>query len=736
MPVPHETVELVKRRRQVASWPKAQPALAVALAVSLAFFESDALALGFGEPQVSSALGQPLRMRIPLRVERDVDLSSQCVRLISGDAGDPMPSLTQARLTLEENGDERALRLESMLPVNEPILRVTVEAGCLQRVRREFVLLLDPPETATPNIVAGPVPALPASALPTMAGAAPAAPSPATEVGLGIAQINSRVGQPLAMQIPVTGAGAGTLSPDCVRLSSTPAGEGAPVLSQASVSLVRNGTQSSIQVSTPGPVNEPALRVILDVGCTNPLRREYGVLLDANPNLPALAETAPPPPPPAPAPAPAAAAAPAAGPAAPAAEAPAITPTPPVAAPLPAPTVAQAAPPSPAPAPAPAAPPKRHHPHRPPAAAHPAAPAAAAPAMPAKVPAAPANAPLASNAPSGPGPESKRAPAPEKAPSPEGDHLVLAAPDDAAATALRLSEMDKRVQDLSNEITQLRTELASERQRRSEAEAQKQRGDLGWIVAALSLVGLVTGGLLIWHRNRTAGSWHGGSWSDIEPPPPLTKTGATTVLKADKLASAPPVPPAPAPAPTAAPATLRISPKKAAPPPPPPRTIIPPATTRPPRETTTGFSEVDVETAPGTMEITELQQNEPSLEKLRTLFNDVNEGNTTSPEDEVISGLGRLTVPLDLPVVPEGPVTRLPEESPNTEHGTTAFTFDESPLTQTPTLVALDLDLTTRLTPGIEDAQGKASGESPPNEKSPGKGPVAPGAKPGGESSS
>jgi hypothetical protein len=92
----------------------------VALAVSLALIDMDAMALGFGEPQVASALGQPLRMRIPLRVDGDLEVSSQCMRLIGAATGDTLPTLSQARLTIEEHGAERSLRIDSLLPVSEP----------------------------------------------------------------------------------------------------------------------------------------------------------------------------------------------------------------------------------------------------------------------------------------------------------------------------------------------------------------------------------------------------------------------------------------------------------------------------------------------------------------------------------------------------------------------------------------------------------------------------------------
>lgn len=697
----------MNRQRSAHPWPRPHRIAAVALAVSLALVDTEALALGFGEPQVASALGQPLRMRIPLHVDGDLEVTSQCVRLIGASAGDTLPTLSQARLTIEEHGAERALRIDSLLPVSEPILRVTVEGGCLQRVRREFVILLDPPESATPNIVAGPVIPLLPSGEPAPATAASSQPPGTTpagstgpgDIGLGIARVDGRVGEPLTMQIPVSGPGAASVAPGCVHLADALSGDGAPVLNQANLSLGHVDGQTTINLVTPDRVMEPALRVILEVGCDVPLRREYGVLLD-NSALPAppapINPIATATPAPAPAAAPQAAAAPAAasntGEALPAA-------------------IAETTAPSASPAEAPK---PRRKPHKSSLASVKPTPAPA----PDKLPAAPTVPPLAAAQPEPAPAQAPAAPAAAKpaaaskgAKAPETDHLTLSAPDDqATAAALKIAEMDKRVEELTKEVSQLRAELATERQSQADSSARQQRGGLGWVVAALSLLGLAVGGVLVWQRSRASGTWHGGSWNDADVGPETRSS--TTTMKVDTVTAV--LPPTPRPVFGSVPSV-------------PPRTIVPPPTTVPPPVTTTAgprttrpggpLQEVEVETSPGSMDITELQHNEPSLEKLRTLFNDVNEGPANSPEDEVISGLGRLTVPLDMPLSPtETPLVPPPTVMQPAERGAT-FTFEEAPLTQTPTLVALDLDLTTRVTPGggntvqLDDGEaGKAAG--------------------------
>ena len=46
-------------------------------------------------------------------------------------------------------------RIQSLVPVNEPAIRVVVEVGCTRRMQREYVLLIDPPAaTAAPALTA------------------------------------------------------------------------------------------------------------------------------------------------------------------------------------------------------------------------------------------------------------------------------------------------------------------------------------------------------------------------------------------------------------------------------------------------------------------------------------------------------------------------------------------------------------------------------------------------------
>jgi hypothetical protein len=226
---------------------------------------SPALALGLGDPNVASALGQPLQLTVPLVIDPGTELAQECVRIVPGQPmGDSIPSLNAGRITIEPERGQ--LRIESLQPITEPALRVIVEAGCNERIRREFALLLDPPAITAPQ-----------------SGSAPGRVEPA--IGLGMAQISAVLGQRLSIRVPAVGAEAGSLTADCVRLSDPISSEGAPVVRQATIRVLPQQTGAVIEVTTTDPVTEPAVRLALDVGCRDPLRREYAILL----GLPTLA---------------------------------------------------------------------------------------------------------------------------------------------------------------------------------------------------------------------------------------------------------------------------------------------------------------------------------------------------------------------------------------------------------------------------------------------------------------
>ncbi len=169
------------------------------LAALATFVATDwALALGLGAPIQQSSLGQPLRLVIPVIAAPGEELAGECFRLAPGGRdSDGIPQIVQARVTLERGAAGPLLVIVSPRSVNEPVVRVAIQAGCDVAVRRDYTLLLDPPVIETPTVAAETParearPAAPESAGATPGGSTAAAPgiadAPTAAPGRGAAR--------------------------------------------------------------------------------------------------------------------------------------------------------------------------------------------------------------------------------------------------------------------------------------------------------------------------------------------------------------------------------------------------------------------------------------------------------------------------------------------------------------------------------------------------------------------
>ncbi len=112
-------------------------------------------AIGLGQVTQQSALGQSLRIVVPVIVGPGEDIAAECFRLAASDREmDGVPQLAFGRMSLERSSAGAQLVITSARAVNDPVLRVTVQAGCETAVRREYVLLMDPPPIETPRVAA------------------------------------------------------------------------------------------------------------------------------------------------------------------------------------------------------------------------------------------------------------------------------------------------------------------------------------------------------------------------------------------------------------------------------------------------------------------------------------------------------------------------------------------------------------------------------------------------------
>lgn len=130
-------------------------ALTPALALLLGLSPQGAAALGMGRPVVHSALGKPLDVSIPLTLADGEQLTDACVRaeVSAGEARVPAGLL---QMRVEGEPGDRRLRLQSLVRIEEPALRITLALGCPLRLTREFNAFIDPPAGGAAAVPAPP----------------------------------------------------------------------------------------------------------------------------------------------------------------------------------------------------------------------------------------------------------------------------------------------------------------------------------------------------------------------------------------------------------------------------------------------------------------------------------------------------------------------------------------------------------------------------------------------------
>lgn len=126
-----------------------------ALACLLAAGALPCAAVGLGDLQVHSGLGEPLDATATIEAAADARPTSRCFRQGRVPAGE-LPALPRAIFSVEADGAGWRLRVRTRAPVQEPATRLRVDASCedggKDATSRTFDLLLDPraPEPAPP----------------------------------------------------------------------------------------------------------------------------------------------------------------------------------------------------------------------------------------------------------------------------------------------------------------------------------------------------------------------------------------------------------------------------------------------------------------------------------------------------------------------------------------------------------------------------------------------------------
>jgi hypothetical protein len=118
-------------------------------------------------------IGRPLDIRVQAIAGADEDLSAQCIQA-EVFFGDNQVGPASVRTSIQRNAPdaEASVRVQTTVPVNEPIVSVQLKAGCVAAFSRRYVLLADPlSEPATTAVAAteaSPVSAVPSTEIRTL----------------------------------------------------------------------------------------------------------------------------------------------------------------------------------------------------------------------------------------------------------------------------------------------------------------------------------------------------------------------------------------------------------------------------------------------------------------------------------------------------------------------------------------------------------------------------------------
>jgi hypothetical protein len=109
-----------------------------------ALLSGQAVALGLGEINLQSRIGEPLRAEIPLLAAGE-RLDPGCFSLAAVPGSD-LPVITAGRVELRRGSQGDHLLITGRAPVAEPVFMINVKAACNFDLQREYTLLPLPPE--------------------------------------------------------------------------------------------------------------------------------------------------------------------------------------------------------------------------------------------------------------------------------------------------------------------------------------------------------------------------------------------------------------------------------------------------------------------------------------------------------------------------------------------------------------------------------------------------------------
>ncbi len=139
---------------------------AALLGIGIGSFSLPGHTIGLGAAQVRSGIGQPLRVKVPVRANMsELTGGAACFRLMQSPhhSGTDLPTLNRADLKLIQSPQGSYLMVTTAYPVNDPILDFSLESVCDNAFRRDYTILIDTvqrlaEETNVPAVVAAPLP--------------------------------------------------------------------------------------------------------------------------------------------------------------------------------------------------------------------------------------------------------------------------------------------------------------------------------------------------------------------------------------------------------------------------------------------------------------------------------------------------------------------------------------------------------------------------------------------------
>ena len=113
-------------------------------ALSAALFSSMASAVGFGEINLLSRVGEPLRAEVPVLTRAGEEIETVCFSLAALPGSD-LPVVSAARTRLVRNGQNYRLLITGNQPIVEPVFTIALRASCGADLQRDYILMPAPP---------------------------------------------------------------------------------------------------------------------------------------------------------------------------------------------------------------------------------------------------------------------------------------------------------------------------------------------------------------------------------------------------------------------------------------------------------------------------------------------------------------------------------------------------------------------------------------------------------------